>query len=270
MASIEVPRVAPGVKWLLIACVGGYVLQMMPGIGPFVELWGALIPSRVFEHGEIWRLVTYMFLHGGMAHLLFNMLGLWMFSADLEGQWGTKRFLTFYFVCGIGAAFFSAFMWNQPIIGASGAIFGLFLAFGMLYPDRTVLLFFVVPVPARIAVFVLFLLTFLLDVGQSVAHVTHLGGIVVGLAFLKLAPRVDAWLLHRGELREERERRTRAESYYARERYFAEVIDPILKKISAGGMGSLSGKEKSLLKKVARTDQDRLKRSKVIPFDLFK
>ena len=268
--SIEYPHIPSGTKWILIACVSVFVLQSTPAVGGVIYAWGLLVPSLAFGHGQVWRAVTYLFMHGGWGHLFFNLISLWMVSGELERLWGTRRFLIFYFVCGIGSAAFSALMWNQPVVGASGALFGLFVAYGLLFPDRTVLLFFIVPVPARVAVFALFLVTFLLDVNHSVAHVTHLGGIVVGFAYLRIQPWIEGWLGRRSELRTEKSRRTRAEQYLARERYFTDVVDPILKKISETGMESLTRKEKSLLAAAAKTDKDRLKRRKVIPLELFR
>jgi hypothetical protein len=215
-----------------------------------------------------------MFLHANFIHLVFNMLALWMFSGEIEEMWGTRRFVIFYLVSGIGSGLFSLAGWylpfigDTPIVGASGAIFAVMVAFGHYFPDRQILLFFILPVPARIAAIVFFVI--LLPLGGSIAHATHLGGIAVGYLYLKVYPTIDGWLRRRGEMFRERERRSRAREYLARERYFAEVIDPILKKISERGMESLTRKERELLKKASRKDSERIKRGKVVPFDLFR
>jgi membrane associated rhomboid family serine protease len=140
-------------------------------------------------------LFTYMFIHGNLWHLLINMLMLWMFGMDLERDWGTRRFLQYYFVCGVGAglcvlalglAAGGASMFEQTI-GASGAIFGLLLAFGVLYPDRQVLMFLLFPMKAKYFVMIMgaieFLYTFQPNTGIS--NIAHLGGMLFGYVFLK-------------------------------------------------------------------------------------
>jgi membrane associated rhomboid family serine protease len=144
-----------------------------------------------------WQLATYMFLHGGIFHILFNMLALWMFGAELERIWGTRYFLKFYFVTGIGAAALTVlfsllpFAFSQQlqyanIIGASGAIYGLLLAYALYFPERPILLI-VFPVPAKIAVTILGAIALVSSLGESggVANATHLGGLLVGYLFLK-------------------------------------------------------------------------------------
>jgi membrane associated rhomboid family serine protease len=157
----------------------------------------ALIPADVVRL-EVWRLVSYMFLHVGPFHLLFNMLALWMFGTDLERTWGTRYFLKFYFVTGVGAAVLTtlfsllpfesaAALYRAAIMGASGAIYGLLLAYGMYFPDRPLLLFMVFPVPARYAVMIFGVLAFIfsLEGGSGVANATHLAGLIVGYFYLK-------------------------------------------------------------------------------------
>ena len=142
----------------------------------------------------LWQTATYMFLHGGIFHILFNMLALWMFGTELERIWGTRYFLKFYFVTGVGAGALTVLFSLLPfsglqhanIIGASGAIYGLLLAYAMYFPDRPILLI-VFPVPAKIAVAILgaiALFSSLSDAG-GVANATHLGGLLVAYLFLK-------------------------------------------------------------------------------------
>ncbi len=156
-----------------------------------------LHPAWVVRWGWVWQLATYMFLHGGVFHILFNMLALWMFGAELERIWGTRYFLKFYFVTGIGAAALTVlfsllpFAFSQQlqyanIIGASGAIYGLLLAYALYFPERPILLI-VFPVPAKIAVTILGAIALVSSLGESggVANATHLGGLLVGYLFLK-------------------------------------------------------------------------------------
>ena len=125
-----------------------------------------LQPQAVVEHGRVWQLGTYMFLHGGVFHLLFNMLALWMFGTELERIWGTRYFLKFYFVTGIGAAVLTVLFvaaavrlagssTSRCIIGASGAIYGLLLAYALYFPDRPIYMYFVFPIPAKYFVMII-------------------------------------------------------------------------------------------------------------------
>ena len=160
-----------------------------------------------------WQLFTYMFMHGGFSHLFFNMFSLWMFGRTLEMQMGWKRFIIYYIVCGVGAALFQmaiaqidlahldvgSFMWvrymQTPTMGASGAIFGLLLAFGMLYPDAIISLIFPpISMKAKWFVIVYGVLELLLGVSgtmSGVAHFAHLGGMFWGWLLLSLWQRMD-------------------------------------------------------------------------------
>jgi membrane associated rhomboid family serine protease len=191
----------PGVKWLLIANVAIFVAHFLAAQArmSWIFDWAGLVPSHVV-HGRIWELVTYMFLHslGSFWHILVNMLMLYMFGADLERAWGTERFLRYYFLCGIGAGIcvvIGNYLFGNPntyTIGASGAIYGLLLAFGMLYPDRQILFSFLFPIPAKYFVMILGGIAFLSTFGSSgggVSHVAHLGGMLFGYGYLKSARR---------------------------------------------------------------------------------
>jgi len=189
---------SPGVRTLLFANVGVYVFQLLAGMLAqvrFDRLFG-LVPYDVIHHLFLWQLVTYLFLHGGFFHILLNMLALWMFGTELEWLWGTQRFLRFYFVTGVGAALCSTIVTPNstiPIIGASGAIYGLLAAYGLLFPERILLLYLVIPIKAKYFVLILGLITFWSSVtstGGGVAHVAHLGGMLFGWLYLKgLGPR---------------------------------------------------------------------------------
>ena len=181
-------------KLLIGANVALFLLAFaMPSV---VTVFG-LTPSDVVLEGRVWQVVTYMFLHGNIGHILFNMLALWMFGTELEHAWGTRRFLRYYFVVGIAAAIstilisatlpFAARTFSTTTIGASGAIYGLLLAYGVSYPNRPIMLYFVFPIPAKYFVMILgaiALLMSLSDSGGGVAHITHLGGLAAGYLLL--------------------------------------------------------------------------------------
>jgi membrane associated rhomboid family serine protease len=158
--------------------------------GPMMY-WLSFIPNFAFK-GQIWRFITYMFMHGGFWHIAMNMFVLWMFGPRIEEIWGRRTFLIYYFVCGIGAALtYGAFSLvglqaDVPMIGASGAIFGLLLAFGVTYPDAIIYIFFILPLRAKYAV-MLFGLIELMSVPRAnsqTAHLAHLGGMLFGYLFL--------------------------------------------------------------------------------------
>jgi membrane associated rhomboid family serine protease len=164
--------------------------------GLFVSLF-SLFPAMIAERGWFWQFFTYMFLHGSPVHLFFNMYALLLFGRPLEEKWGWKRFLVFYMVTGVGAGVVT-FFWNLfkapfvPTIGASGAIFGVMLAFGLEFPDIVLLLFFIVPLRARYAVFVyggIELIMLLTGAVQRVGHFTHLAGLFFGYLYYLIAVR---------------------------------------------------------------------------------
>jgi membrane associated rhomboid family serine protease len=186
----------PGVKWLLISNTALwllYYLGVRSGFTDFFQHFG-LVPALVVKTLAVWQLFTYMFLHDpfGFGHILFNMLTLWMFGKDLESVWGTRRFLKFYFLCGVGAGVcvvIANYLFGNPYtrtIGASGAIYGLLMAFGMTYPNTTVLFSFLFPIKAKYFVMIIGGIAFLSSFGANngVSNVAHLGGMAFGFFYL--------------------------------------------------------------------------------------
>jgi len=197
-----VPGFPKGVKWLLISNVAvfliGFFAQLLRLDRPLALL--ALTPAAVVKSFLIWQLVTYLFLHGGFGHIIWNMLALWMFGADLERVWGTRRFLKFYFFCGVGAGICVVLAnyvlpWGNPFaptIGSSGAIFGILLAYAMMYPDRTILWGFLIPIQVKYFVMIIGAIAFLssFQANNGVSEFAHLGGLLFGYIFMK-SPRVN-------------------------------------------------------------------------------
>jgi membrane associated rhomboid family serine protease len=195
-SSIGYPRWTRAVKILIISCCVTFLVQVFSGHS-FTELFG-LIPWDVTNRGYVWQLVTYIFLHdtGSLLHLVFNMLGLWMFGSELEQVWGTRQFTRFFFICGVGAGVLMVLLFlisgggaypRIPTIGASGAIYGILLAFGMLFPDRIIYLL-IFPIPAKYLVMILGAIAFYSSLsasGGGIAHVAHLGGMVCGYVYIK-------------------------------------------------------------------------------------
>lgn len=183
-----------GIKMLLIANVAIFLVQYFGG-DAFLMPYFALRPASLFSMFAVWQLATYMFLHGGIGHILFNMLALWMFGKDLEETWGTRTFLRFYFFCGIGAGI-CIVLANYilpsghpeiPTIGASGAIYGILLTSAMLWPDRIIYFNFLFPIKMKYFVMIYAAIAFLgsTDMNSGVSNIGHLGGLICAWIYLK-------------------------------------------------------------------------------------
>jgi rhomboid family protein len=183
----------PALKALIWANVIMFVVTLPDAAAPLVRLlW--LAPIDVFQRFWIWQPVTYMFLHGGIWHILFNMLALWMFGTELEHIWGSRFFLKYYFITGLGAgatmlllSLFSSSVYYSSTIGASGAIYGVLLAYALYFPNRPIFVYFLFPIPAKYFVLIFGAIEFfsMSDSTSGVAHGAHLGGLVVGYLYLK-------------------------------------------------------------------------------------
>ena len=258
------PAMTPAVKYLIFANLGIFILQNI--FGREVELLFGLRPAMLIYKFAIWQLVTYMFLHGGVLHVLINMFVLWMFGADLERHWGSKQFLKYYFICGIGAgvvqvlvtvSFFPSNM-AIPVVGASGAIYGLLLAFALLFPNREIflLLFFVLPVRLKAKYLAMIfgglaLFSGLFGSNSEVANFAHLGGMLVGFLYLKVDWRFEAltaWLKRQKGSREI----VRQARHRQKEIRLRESVDEILDKINEVGIENLTDEEKAILHRASR------------------
>jgi membrane associated rhomboid family serine protease len=199
--------ITPAIRNIVIACVAVFLVQTLielffpPIYTADVNHFLGLVPWLVTHRLFVWQPVTYLFLHGGIWHLLINMLFLWMFGVDLERTWGTHRFYVYFFLTGIGAGFINVLVKTLldphgtglsvliPTIGASGAIYGVLLAAAIVFPDRQVWLIpFPVTIPMRIYVIGAIAIEFFATLGaggDNVSHVTHLGGALVGYLYLR-------------------------------------------------------------------------------------
>lgn len=184
------PPMPPVTKALILACVGMFCLGLL--VPPQYEAWLALWPIGSGRFMP-WQLLSYAFLHGGVFHLLFNMFGLWMFGSELERLWGGRRYIHFLLASTLTAALVQL-VWTQLIgsnsatVGASGALYGLLLGFGMLFPNRTIqLLIPPIPMPAKVYVAVFGGLELLLGLSgpSGVAHFAHLGGMLGGFLMIQ-------------------------------------------------------------------------------------
>jgi len=252
--------ITKAVKYLLLANVGIFFLELLWG-AELIYLFG-LTPALV-KKGFIWQIFTYMFLHGGVFHILFNMFMLWMFGCDIERSWGTKEFLRYYFITGVGAGlftFFLSFNSHIPTIGASGAIFGILVAFAMMFPDRPIYLYFLFPIKAKYLVLFFAAIEFLASfrhTSDGIGHFAHLGGMVIGYIYIKRDWRWSSFFRlsrYLGYLRKLRykHRMKAINKKREREQRLLERVDQILDKINQVGYDNLSKEEKKTLEEASQ------------------
>jgi membrane associated rhomboid family serine protease len=186
----------PAIKILVAVNVAAFIVTL---IAPSITLRLGMRPADMIGTLALWQPITYMFLHGGIFHILFNMLALWMFGVELERMWGSRFFTKYYFVCGVGAALTTLILSFTPLsfadqlyysltIGASGAVYGILLAYAMYFPNRPIYLYMIFPIPAKYFVMIMGAISLLSSMngpGGGIAHTTHLGGLIAGYLYLK-------------------------------------------------------------------------------------
>jgi membrane associated rhomboid family serine protease len=256
----------PVVKRLLIANVAAFVATLLVGQN-FAFDWFAFQPTRIVFRP--WGVITYMFLHGGLMHLAVNMLVLFFFGPPLENRWGSREFLKYYAICGLGGVALSYVFLPVAVVGASAAMYGLMLAFAMNWPDAPIYVWGIFPVKAKWLVAFLFVLSVLNALeggaGGGVAHFAHLGGFFTGLLYLKTdwrggrrvrqfttAVRARRLAIVPGGSGKEQEGQTRTRRQLEEEKQMYDAVDEVLDKISAKGMASLTPAELKLLDDVSR------------------
>ena len=256
--------ISPTIKSLMIACVGAFLLQQLVVGDQMIELFG-LVPADVIHKRWVWQLVTYMFLHGNMWHLLLNLFAFWMFGRVVEDSWGSAEFLKYCLICGLGAAAFNIALTPNsmnPIIGASGVVYGLVVAFAMLYPDTMVYLYFFIPIKAKYFALLFALLEFMASAtgtGGNVANLAHLGGMLTGYLYIRWWWEIkfrtktiatDLW----EKVAETAQSpaggwRRRGDREQPSEPNLSEEVDRILDKILVQGVDSLTPEEKETMRK---------------------
>ena len=241
-----------GVKFLIILNIVVYILIEISGQrGYFYHSFG-LVPKLVSEEVKVWQLFTYLFIHGGFFHLFFNMFVLWMFGKDLEKQWGKNEFLFYYFTCGIGSGFITViFSPNSiiPIVGASGAIYGLLLSYGFTYPNRLVYLYGFFPVKVKYMVIGLGFIAFFASMSSGssgVSHITHLSGMIIGFIATYYnfnGKALKLWYFQKKLQNIKKKEKLRDEESIAMKK----TVDKILDKLNNHGWESLTEQEERYL-----------------------
>jgi membrane associated rhomboid family serine protease len=210
------PPLTPALKYLMIVTSASFAVTYLPYFlfhwdAPFV--WLGLTPYLVTHKAYLWQPFTYLFLHGNLMHILFNLFALWMFGSDLERTWGSRQFLFYFFLCGVGAAIFDVLLQPSaqiPTIGNSGAVYGVLLAFALLFPDRPIFLWFVIPVKAKWFVLGMGVIEFVMSLsspGSGISHIAHVGGMLIGLIYLRGGGFWYRWQLGYSEWRRARLRK---------------------------------------------------------------
>jgi membrane associated rhomboid family serine protease len=258
----------PWVGRLIIANTVIFLFQYM---NPSFDRFLAFVPLEILSRP--WTLITYMFAHGGIGHLFFNMLGLFFFGPALEARWGSREFIKFYIICGLGGAALSfVFAPMNPIIGASAAVYGIMLAFAMNWPEMPIYIWGIFPIQARVLVLILAAISFLSAFsgsGGNVAHFAHLGGFAAGYLYLKLDRRGGGAIAKLRKFSAKRRmtvvpgskeppgrpttpQRPDRRATDAQEAQLLDELDRVLDKISTDGMSSLTPSERRLLDDVSR------------------
>jgi membrane associated rhomboid family serine protease len=264
------PKITPVVKWLLITNFAVFfagaiflpsnihVLNLPFPINSLVK-WCSVFPDTPWAMLQLWRLITYQFLHGDIFHILFNMLGLFFLGPTLERHWGNRKFLIFYLSCGVaGGLFYTVlvalnFLWAGPMVGASGAILGMLAACAILFPQFVVFIF-LFPVPIRVAAIGLTVVYFFFVITRGAnagGHAAHLAGMAAGAAYVFS----ESW---RAKLRFKIQS-GRWQKKITAQRSLQVELDRILQKVHDSGIQSLTPKEKKLLRQATEAEQTRNK-----------
>ena len=245
----------PVVKWLLIINFVVFILTLSRSLGSFLFTWGAVFPVNYTMMLEVWRLITYQFLHWNAFHLLFNMIVLFFFGPILENLWGSRTFLRFYLISGaVGGVVYTVLVLLHvlpagPMAGASGALNAILMAVAILYPRMIVLVYGIIPVRIVWLVVIMIIISFLnFARGENAGgEAAHLSGLAAGAIYAFYKPWFTSLRMRR--------KKGNWEKKLDEEREFEAEVDRILKKVHREGMQSLSEKEKNTLQEASRREQ---------------
>ncbi len=257
---------SPFIKWVIIISTASFLIgkiTMAGGSMFWIRAFG-LTPEMVSGYFTIWQFTTYIFMHGGLWHLLFNMFALWMFGGELERSWGSREFGAFFLLVGtVVGLLYVVFASGLPLIihagdpgqvliGSSGAIFGVLAAYGICYPNRRILFMLIFPLPAKYFVLLLAgIELYMIWTPSNVSNFAHLSGMLVAYIYLKKDWNISS-ISDRFYERRRRRRIKLVEQRQERDEQDMKEVDRILEKISSSGIDSLSRREKSVLESASR------------------
>jgi len=259
------------VKYLIIICAASFLIQELLAGQLWTYIFG-LTPRTINEKFFVWQFGSYLFVHGGIWHLLFNMFVLWMFGGELERSWGSREFVFFFFITGVGVGLIHWVCttgvplprfendYSRPLIGSSGAIFGLLAAYGVCFPERRILFMLLFPMKAKWFVLLLAAIElYMCRIPGSVAHFAHLSGMLIGYLYLKKEWNLFDARSYLDDLRRRRKIKLVRErqNHLQQER---DEVDRILDKINREGMESLSRQELKVLHRASSRASSRNKR----------
>ena len=256
---MNLPRITPVVKWLLIINIAVFLPSLLSKtIGNFTLRWFSVWPESTGTALQLWRVITYQFMHStdDFSHIFFNMLVLFFFGPMLEGVWGSRKFLSFYLICGAAGGLLypllvlsGAFNPPHPLIGASGSILGMLAAGAILFPNSIVLVMFIFPMRLWILSVILAAISLLtLFAGNNIGgEVAHLAGMAAGAIYVLS----DSWR----ERLKFKYSAGRWEKKISEQRNLQVEVDRILEKVHKSGIHSLTFREKKTLKKATKAEQ---------------
>jgi len=259
----SLPRLTPVVKWLLIINVVVFLVSLMiPSIANFLFNWFSVYPATIGMSLQLWRVITYQFLHdiNGFGHIFVNMLALFFFGPMLEKFWGSKKFLIFYLICGATGGMLypilahAGWLSKGPLVGASGSILGILAAGAILFPNLRVYVWGIFPMKLMVLAIIfagISIITLLRphQFANAGGQAAHLGGMVAGVIYVLS----ESW---RNKYTSKRRTGPREKQIMARQNIEVEV-DHILKKVHDSGIQSLTRKEKHTLKEATKAEQMR-------------
>jgi len=257
-------RFSGAIKNIIIANVVVFLIMYIFRTERFFLYYFGLVPRLVWSKGYIWQLFTYMFIHGGFAHIFWNMFVLWMFGMELEATWGSREFYKYYFLTGTASGIITfLFSLNSgiPVVGASGAIYAVLVAFALIYPNRLIYFYFLIPIKAKYFVLIMGVITFIssFSAGASqISHLTHLGGLVVGFLYLRRSfifrkmnirlPRIRFSNPFNNFVRKAKKPPVQPpDNKYNTDQTLREEVDRLLDKINRQGYQSLTEQERQTL-----------------------
>lgn len=258
---MAMPKITPVVKWLLIINVSVFVIMfLIDPLASFFFHWFSVYPATVLTSLQIWRLVTYQFLHDGIGHIFGNMLILFFFGPMLERFWGSRKFLTFYLVCGAIGGLLYPFLvlvgWLDLayLVGASGSILGMLAAGAILFPNMMIYILGIIPVKLRVIAIIIVAISVISllrpdKVGNAGGEAAHLGGMVAGAVYVLSQSWRDKFRL--------KQRSGAWEKKMTAQRNLQVEVDRILDKVHSEGIQSLTMKEKRILRQGTRAEQMR-------------